>query len=201
MASWVDIANAIGAAIGTETRITDPSDDRTLARAIRAVWDLNRLAAIREGSWNFATRRARLPALSDTPEFGFDYQFKLPASCLRLLEVQSGGRQLGGGEYQLEGGKILCDELGPLDVRYLLDVTEPAEWDAAFVEAFTFKVALAIGTKIAGSAFDKSKAKALYDEAISASKRVDALENPPLENDESDWITARDAPAPYGLSR
>lgn len=188
MASWVDIANMIGAHVGTETRVTSPTDNRTLARAIRAVWNLQRQAAIRDGSWNFSSRRARLAALAAAPAHGFAYQYQAPAGCLRLLEVNDDDAD---DRYQIEGGKILCDVTGPLDIRYAVDVEEPAEWDALFVEAFALRVAWAIGTKIAGSSFDTNKIWRSYQGVLPRAKRVDAGENPPLEQDESEWILAR----------
>jgi hypothetical protein len=129
------------------------------------------------------------------PEHGFDYQFPLPAGCLRVLEVKVDGRQIEA--FRLEGGKILCDASGPLETICLVDVTEPALWDAAFTGAFALRVAWAIGTKIAGSSFDKDKVWRSYQVSLAGAKRVDAAENPTLERDESDWILARHSPATW----
>jgi hypothetical protein len=194
MSSWVEVANMIGAHIGTETRITSPDDDRTLARSIRAVWDLQRRAALRDGAWNFAVARHQLPALTSEPPFGFAYQYRLPAACLRVLEIADNAAYK---NYQCEGGLLLCDVEGPLPVRVLVDVEEPGKWDAGFTEAFALRVAWAIGRKIAGSAFDKDKVWADYRRATEAAKRVDALENPPIEREESDWVMARTMPAEW----
>lgn len=191
MASEIQVYKAAALGVGSETAITSPTDDRPLAKKIRAAWDLNRRAAIREGSWNFAARRERLPALASAPAFGFDYQYQLPSGCLRLIEVQSGGNQLGADEYQLEGGKVLCNVTGPLDVRYLVDVTEAADWDDAFADAFGQRIAWKIGKSIAGSAFSEQDAEVKYRALLSAAKRVDAMENPPIDEAESEWITAR----------
>lgn len=188
MATKIEVYRLAAAAVGSGTAITDPADSTTIARSITGVWDLSRRSAIREGSWNFATRRQRLAALAETPKHGFDFQFQLPAGCLRLIEVGGLPRD----HYQLEGGRVLCDELGPLDVRYLVDVEEPAEWDDSFAQAFALKIALAIGTKIAGSSFPANKVRGEYEAALSASKRVDAMENPPIEQEESSWILARE---------
>jgi hypothetical protein len=195
MATKIQVYRLAAAAVGSGTQITDPADDTTIARSITGVWDLSRRAAIREGSWNFAMRRATPAALVTPPDFGFDFQFQLPAGILRTIEVSAGGRQLGAGEYQLEGGRVLCDESGPIEVRYLVDIEEPASWDDAFAQAFALKIALAIGTKIAGSAFPRDQVTRDYDVALAASKRVDAMENPPIEQEESDWILAREAGA------
>lgn len=194
MADWVAIANMVGAHVGSETRITSPTDNRTLARAIRAVWDLQRRAAIRDGSWNFAMVRKSLPALDGTPAYGYAYQYQLPTGCLRVIEIASDSAY---DNYQLEAGKLLCNVEGPLDIRCLVDIEEPTLWDAVFTEAFALRVAWAIGNKIAGSAFDRDKVWRDYERSVAAAKRVDALENPPIEREESDWVTARERPADW----
>lgn len=186
MASETQVYNLASKRVGGP-RITSPDDDRTVARAIRAVWDVERRAAIRDGSWNFAMKRFRLPALSERPAFGFSRAYELPAKCVRLVEVYGCSRA----DYQLEGGNILADVTGPLDIRCLVDVETPSLWDDAFAEAFALRIALTIGEDIAGSAFDRSGVQTDYQVGIAASKRVDAMENPPIQQEEDDWILAR----------
>lgn len=188
MASYVQIANLAATEIGTDARITDPKEDKVLARAVAGVWDIQRQAAIRDGSWNFATRRKELAALADGVGYPFSHVYQLPDGCLRLLEVLNiGARQ----DYQLEGGRILCNVAGPLYIRYLVDVTEPGDFDQAFAECFAKRIAWTIGRKIAGSAFDEAAAERKYFAALQASRRVDAMENPPIGQEESGWIEAR----------
>ncbi len=188
MANYVQIANLAAVEIGTEARITDPNEDKVLARNVKAVWDLQRRAAIREGSWNFAARRAALPALAEEVGYPFTYVYQLPADCLRLIEVLDASART---DYQLEGGKILCNISGPLYIRYAVDVADQAAFDEAFADAFAKRIAWTIGHKIAGSTFDKGAAERRYWAAIMAAKRVDAMENPPIEQEESSWIEAR----------
>ncbi|OYX62737.1 MAG: hypothetical protein B7Y88_13875 [Sphingomonadales bacterium 32-64-17] len=196
MASEVAIYNMAAAAIGATTRITDPKDNRTIARNIRAVWDIQRQAAIREGSWNFAVQRQQLGATTSAPEHGYEYAFELPAACLRLIEVHD---LIAYRDYQLEGRLVLTNVAGPLNIRFLADVKEPASWDTLFAEAFAYRIAWAIGTRIAGSSFDRDKVWRQYQDALKSAKRVDAQENPSIKREESDWITARHASASWDI--
>lgn len=188
MASYVQIANLAGELIGTDARLTSPDDDRVLARNVKAVWDLQRRATIGDGAWNFATKRAGLPALADAVPYPYSYAYQLPADSLRLLEVLNDTAR---DNYQLEGGKILCDTAAPLYIRYLTDVTEPALWDDGFADAFAKRIAFMIGKRIAGSAYDTTTGWRIYQEALNGSKAQDARENPPIEQEESSWIEAR----------
>lgn len=187
MAGYVEIANRAAIAVGTSARLTDQDDNTVLGRAVANVWELERRAALRDGGWNFAMKRDSLPQLEALPKHGYDAQFQLPSDCLKLVEV-CGSERL---RYQVEGGKILADTDGPLEIRYLRDVSEPAEFDAAFAHAFALRIACAIGRRIAGSAFDKQSTWREYEASITAAQGADALENPSIDQEESDWVLAR----------
>jgi len=190
MSSYVAVANLAATKIGSEARITSPDDDRLVARTIKAVWDIERRAAIRDGAWNFAMRRAELAAesLSGGVPYPWTYSFPLPAESVRLIEVLNLSSRA---DYQLEGNSILCDAAGPLYIRFMVDEPEPALWDELFVEAFACRIAITIGARIAGTNFNQIAAERAYADALSRAKRVDARENPPFEQEESDWIIAR----------
>ncbi len=197
MASYVEIANAAAIAVGTSARLTDPTDDTVLGRAVAAVWDVERQAALRDGAWNFAMRRDSLPRLAASPKHGYTAQYKLPADCLRLIEVYGYEREC----YQLEGRNVLASITGPLDIRYLADVAEPAEFDVAFTKAFSLRIACAIGNRIAGSTFKEELNWDKYRAALAEAKNSDAMENPPIRQYESEWITARFTAGATDLNR
>lgn len=188
MANYVTIANAAASLIGEDDQISSPTDDTHVARTIRAVWDLCREAAIRDHAWNFAMARKGLAAevLDDVP-YPWANSFRLPAECLRLIEVLN----LSDNDYQLEGRSILCNNDGPVYVRYLQDVKEPALWDDQFALAFSRLLAVQIGTRIAGSSYDRKTGWQLYQDALSQAKRVDARENPPVSYEPTGWELAR----------
>lgn len=190
MASSVSIANAAATRIGTASRITSLDDNRTVARALKSVWDLERQAVIRDGSWNFAARREALAAITGNDQiiYPWSYAYELPALALRLIEVLD---QPIGAAFQLEGRTILADQAAPLYVRYSIDVPELAEWDALAADAFALRLAWRVGHKLAGSAFDRDACWAEYRDAIGKAKSVDAIENPRIEQEECEFINAR----------
>lgn len=190
MASETDVANLAAVRIGTQARITSLDDDRAVARTLKAVWAIERRAVLRDGSYNFATTGTDLAALAgavDVP-YPWTYLFQLPADNLRLLEVQSLTARR---DYEIQGGLIACNSAGPLYIRHIRDVPEMALWDAAAVEAFAIRLAWRCGPKIAGSSFDQNSCWQDYRLAIAGAKRVDAIENPPIEAEDGSWIEAR----------
>lgn len=194
MSSYVAIANRAAVLIGTASRLTDPTDDTPLGRAVSAVYEIERKAALRAGAWNFAIKRKALPALVAAPAFGFARAFEVPPDFLKLIEVRGIDRA----RYQIEGRKILSDAAAPLQIRYLADIREPALFDASFTECFAIRIAITIGNQIAGSSFDEGLNWQKYRLALRDAGRNDALENPGIEQEESDWLLARERGADSG---
>lgn len=194
MATEVEVANGAAVRIGTASRITSLNDNRTVARTFKAVWTAQRQAVLRDGSYNFATRTRALnavdPATLDGGAVPAPWQsaYRIPVDCLRLLELLDDGARA---HYELQGDLILCDAAAPLSVRICIDVPELGKWDAAASDAFSLRLAWRCGRKIAGSAFDQQACWAEYRMAIGRAKAVDALENPGIGQEESDWILAR----------
>jgi len=190
VASETQVAKIAATRLGAEVRFLSLGDDLLVTNTLRAVWDIERRAAIRDGSWNFAMKRFQLAAqsLSGGVPYPFAASFPLPGESLRLIEVLSPEV---GTDYQLEGKSVLCNITGPLYVRCLVDVAELALWDDLAAEAFGCRLAMKCGRRIAGSNYSEQQGGQEYMAALNAAKGVDALENPPIEQEECDWILAR----------
>lgn len=187
MASFVTIANLAASKLGEDDQLASADDDTHLGRSVRAVWELVRRTALRDHPWNFAIRRARLSASATLVATPYGYAFPLPADCVRLLDVAGWAREC----YQLEGRAILADSAGPLPVRYVADIAEPALWDDSFVEAFACRLAFQVADRITGDRGRKSDALASYEDALAQAKRVDARENPGVAWEPTGWELAR----------
>ncbi len=188
MTNFVTIANLAASALGEDDQLRSPDDDTHLSRSVRAVWDVERKAAIRDHSWNFAMARAALPRLvtdDDLHPYAFAYQ--LPADHVRLIEVVGFQPR----QYAIEGDRILANATAPLRIRYLRDVPEPARWDAMFVKAFAMRVAWQIADRITGDISRAHLAERRYMAMLREAKRVDARENPPVPHEATGWELAR----------
>jgi hypothetical protein len=191
MSSEAEVANIAAIKMGASATIVSLDDDRKVARTLKAVWATQRRATLRDGAWNFAAGRGTLAKIADVPAteiYPYSAAFALPASALRLVEILNSDAR---DSYQLEKGRVLCNSAGPLYARWIDDVTEPASWDETFAEAFACRLAWRCGREVQGADFDVSAAWAEYRAALSGGKRVDARENPPIEQEECDWILAR----------
>ncbi|PNU05808.1 hypothetical protein [Novosphingobium guangzhouense] len=191
MADQTSVANLALMFIGTETRLMSLDDEKDAARSLKSVWDIQRQAVIRGNAWNWATRRHALPAQDVEVMPPFTFSYKLPARVLRLIEVFDPSGRYTASDYQLEGRSVLTARSGPLYVRCLMDIPEVAEWDPLAAVHFAGALALTCGRRVAGSAFDRAATEERYREATRAAQSTDAMENPPIDQVESEWVTAR----------
>lgn len=187
MASIVEICNRALQKLGAE-RITSLTQDSENARAINVCFEAVRDAELRSHPWNFAIKRAQLAADSTNPAFGFDHQFTLPADCLRLLPPD---QYTNYDTWQIEGRKILANEDGPLEIRYIYRVTDPQQYDALFVEVLANRLAIELCEQLTQS---NSKAQIVRDDyvrAVREAKRLNAFENRSAMPMTDTWITGR----------
>ncbi len=194
MSDRVTISNVTLGAIGCSVRITDPNDSTKEAAELRAAWDESRRATLRSGpKWNFAMRRAAIPALgSDTAPadeiYPFARAFALPGGSLRLVDLLDASEN---DKYRVERGWILTDLAAPLRISHIVDVEDCTLWDASFIDAFTQYLGFKVALNLTGDRSIKLDCWSAWQSLTSGAAGVDAVENPPEEHPESSWITSR----------
>lgn len=189
MASDVDIANRALQKLGAE-RITSLTQDSENARAVNLCFTAVRDAELRSHPWNFAIKRLQIAADATAPSFGYDNAYTLPSDCLRLLPPDN-ATNYNTLDWQIEGKKILTNESGSLDIRYIKRETDPNQYDSLFVEALSCKLAIELCEQLTQS---NSKAQIVRDDYIRAirdARKLNAFENLPAEQQTDTWITCR----------
>lgn len=193
MASQVDVSNLALSKLGEDFKLTDPGDPEKPARAIAACWDMVRRRVLRAHTWNFAVRRFAQPQLANVdPDSIFPYTaaYAEPPESLRFIEMIDDRIELS--DWQYEGKKFLLRRsVGRLRIRCVVDVPDTTQWDDLAIEAFASALAFQISDEITGDETRKSNARADGRAAMEEAKTMDAVENPPIEPEEDDWILAR----------
>jgi hypothetical protein len=198
MASVIQVANRALTKLGS-ARITSLSDDNKAARSISNCFEDLRDDELRAHRWQFAMKRTSLAALSDTPPFGYNYQYAVPADFLRIDMVDDrfpaavmdnyiDAEYL---EWTLEGNVILTDIGAPLKLRYIAQITDPTEWDTNFREALASRIAMEIAEDLTQSDTKKQAAAKDYDRAIRQAIRINAIERPAVAPPDNTWIISR----------
>lgn len=199
--SNVAIFNRALSKIG-DKRITSFDDGSKAARAGTACFEIVRDAELRRHTWHFSKTRVELAALADVPSFGYAHQYQLPADCLKILSVgdyapgvDTSGTQrslLDSADYATEGRVILTDLGAPLKLRYVRRVTDPAQFDATFVEALASRLALEVARELTDSSTVKEEVREDYRQALLEAISANAVEKPPEPLPDDSWLLARE---------
>lgn len=199
MSSQVAIAKRALIKLGAGT-ITSLTDDGPKAVALNESFAPVRDAELRRRRWKFSIARASLPALSATPAFGYSYAYQVPDGFLRLLQV--GDYDLGAplndefaaaptALYSLEGRQILTNLTAPLKVRYIQQVADVSQWDAAFQEAIASRLAYECCYRITQSTEREDRCLRDYKMALQEAVRANALESAAERASDDTWLRVR----------
>jgi len=189
MATKVEIANRCLQHLGAK-RIVSLDEDSRNGRSVSAAFEPIKLAELRKHPWSFAARRVQLAEDSTPPAFGKTTSYTLPADFVRLLNPDP-DFNFNDLDWQIEGRKLLTNDTGPLNFRYIYDVTDPNEMDPLFRETFSAALALALAEEITQSNSKIANIEALYTKSITEAKKANAFERVALQAPTDPWITIR----------
>ena len=187
MASEVQICNRALQRLGAG-RIASMDAESKEAREVSVAYEPLRDFMLRSHPWSFAISRVALAADSTAP-VGDDapaYQYSWPADAVRILLPKSANL-----DWIIEGRKILTDDVAPLYVRYITQVTDPNTMDPMFREALACWIAHELCESLTQS--NSKKAGLLEDlkVMIAEARRTNAIEKPPVESADGSWDTDR----------
>lgn len=170
--SRVTICNAALAMIGGNP-ISDLNDPTTEAQWCRNLYDQARRSLLRMHPWSCCVRRASLPRLSAAPEFGWAYQYPLPADFVRLV-------WLSGDDHSIEGGRVLSNRT-PLELVYVYDNDAESTWDDLLIEAMGLKMAALLARPVSGSSADAQLREQQLQALLKRARAINAQERPTQE--------------------
>lgn len=167
--SAVSICNVALLQLGAKP-IHSLDDDGAYAALCKTFYDQLARAYLDKHPWNFAIRRIELPPDVDKPLYGYDYQFTLPADCLRILTVD------GAQKYAAEGRKIVTNK-STCFVKYLSNVTDVSQWSEGFIEVLIAALTLRLAYPITKSADQVNLASQNLQIALMNAQAIDASED------------------------
>lgn len=190
MPSVTDICNGALQKLGAKkiTDIDDPKDKNALA--CKNCYSRLRDKRLQSHPWAFAIERAQLSANVTAPLFGVENQFPLPADFLRLLppDERENWNDL---DRRIEGRKIVTDEGGPLNIRYVKRVLDPNDMDPLFMDVLMCDMALEMSEEFTQSNQKKQVFKDDRKTALDEAKRTGAIQKPPAKPSTDTWESCR----------
>ncbi|MDQ7965512.1 hypothetical protein RDI61_15870 [Pseudomonas plecoglossicida] len=176
MATGVTICSNALLMLGAQT-INDFQDQLNLDRAklCANLYPFQRDSILRAHPWNCCIKRIVLAPLAQPPAFRYSAAFQLPADCLRVLEVGTGGQQI---DYLVESRTILADAMA-LELRYVFQNEVEATWDSHLVDLVTAAMAAVLAYPITQSTSERDSREAKLEKLLRQAKAVDGQEDPP----------------------
>ena len=192
MASVVQICNSALNQLGASS-ITALTEDSKNARICNERYETIRDAVYRSHPWNCLVKRVQLAQDSDTPAWGFTYQYTLPSDCLRVLQIKDYNS-----DYKIEGRKLLIDE-SDVYLIYLTIETDVNQLDILLRETISAGLAQDIAYAITSNLQVTKLMAEKYQAKLSEARHTDASEgyntNPAVAPTDQiiteDFITSR----------
>ncbi|WP_175982554.1 hypothetical protein [Caballeronia zhejiangensis] len=157
MASAVDICNLALGHLGDDATVSsiNPPEGSAQAEHCQRFYPIARDMTLEAHEWGFATKRANLALLTDTPPPGFTYVYQLPSDCRNVIDLvnpytivdvpHNGLHWHGYGygnepiPYELEtlanGTQAIYTNLAEAQIRYTFGVTDTTKFSAQFTDA------------------------------------------------------------------
>jgi|TARA_B100000242_G_scaffold188506_1_gene135629 hypothetical protein len=197
MASVVDLCNRALDLLGA-ANITSLTENSKEARLCNGNFDDVRDAVLRSHPWNIAITRRELAKDSDTPAFGFSFQYSLPTDpfCLRVLSFWNSNVNNDVAAYdsnvmfKIEGRKVLSNE-GTCNIIYIGRVTDTEQYDSLLNKAISARLAAEIAYNITGSNSVSQGMIAIYEDRLKEAKGVDSMEGFPEQPQADDFTNIR----------
>ncbi|MCE1001834.1 hypothetical protein [Pseudomonas sp. NMI1173_11] len=176
MATGVSICSNALLMLGAQT-INDFQDQLNLDRAklCANLYPSQRDSILRAHPWNCCIKRQVLAPLAATPAFGYSTAFELPADCLRVLEVGTGGLQI---DYLVEGRTIQADTM-VLELRYVFRNENESTWDSHLIDLMTAAMAAVLAYPVTQSTSERDSREAKLTQLFRQAKAADGQEDPP----------------------
>lgn len=195
MASRVQISNRALQKCGISKRLTTFEDDTQTGRAIRDCYEMLVAAELQRNLWTFSTTRVQLAKDTETPAFGYSFQYQLPSDFLRVAPNDPKRRVLLN-DHQIEGRKLLSDDGDAIDLRYVRSGVDEETWHPLFAEGVASRVAHEIIMELKANNTKKDALATEYVKFMADARKANAIEHGPIEPHIDDWEAVRSFGAP-----
>ena len=184
MSSELQIVNrALG--LSKETVLSSMDEARQAGDVARQEFGPTRDALLRQFIWQFALRRAALPALTGVTAPGFPVVVNLPSDFLALRALSYNPALLRENvqgtidvTYRIEGNRILCDA-GPLYIVYTARIEDAEQFDPMFEEVLVWRLTQKFRLALTDDLTKSDAARQEADKEIKKARAAGALEQAP----------------------
>jgi hypothetical protein len=141
----LEVANRALSRLGA-VRITALTDTTAPAKAVSACFPGVPDWVLRSWRWKFAINRVALTNPEAAEGTEWTWRYTLPPDCFEVVPEDT---LLDDVEWVIEAGGLLCDMEAPVWLRYVRQVPDLGQWDPAFAEALSWKLAMEMQPELA----------------------------------------------------
>jgi hypothetical protein len=186
MASAVSICSNALTQLG-DAPINSFADSSPRARTCSNLWPQVRDAMLRAYPWPCARKQVILSPEVAEPAFDWGYSFLLPGDWKKTLQVGTRDERL---RFEQVGRKLLADT-DTLQLLYVADLDDPAQWDDCMVDAASAEMAARLAYPITQSASLADLKRKEADRALRIAKSIAGQDNEPEDWADSPFIDVR----------
>lgn len=209
----IDVYNMALGHIGEESQIASTLDGGAAVEALNTYYPLARQMTLASHLWNFAIKRYELAQDINPPSYGYNYQYTLPADCLRVVATQDqeqgwhyigdlgprfgydtdfvGGFSKRGYEpYVIEDGKLLTDR-SVARIQYVFDQDNITRWTPHAIDCLSLMLAHKAAFRITGNRSLAGDLLQIFTGTLPDARRLDGQEGITQATARSSWSAAR----------
>ncbi len=197
MVSTFDVINVALRRVGA-SRIIDFTDDDASAKVAEDLFSEVLDDLLRQHAWNFATRRAKLAQLTETPTFEFDHAYTMPPNWIRTVSVHpnsAGAATMLYREEQLNNKRVIVTSADEVYLRYIARIEDPNLWPPDFRNALSMVLARDFSIPLGNSNTMHINFDKLSRSAIARARSSDAMGSSPEQRPRGSWVTRRGGPS------
>lgn len=196
MVSTNDVINVALRRVGA-TRIV-AGDDSASANISNDLFSEALDDLLRQHAWNFATKRAKLAQLSETPTFEFDHAYTMPANWIRTVSIHP--NSVGAGtmlyrEEHLDNKRVIVTSADEVYLRYIARIVDPNLWPPDFRNALSMTLARDFAISLGNSNTMHVNFDKLSRSAIARARSSDAMGSSPERQPRGSWVNRRGGPS------
>jgi|TARA_Y100000296_G_C5157394_1_gene249900 hypothetical protein len=184
MAGAVDICNIALTNLG-EQKIVSLDENNERARLSKLRFDDVRDTVLRLHPWNCVTARTILNRDTDTPAWGYTYQYSLPSDCIRVLSIHDATIA-----YRIEGSKLHTDS-GTIKLKYIQRPSDLTVLDANVVNLIGIRLAWELAEPLTAKTALKTEMWQKFTLELATTRSMDATEGTPEYFHGSTWLDGR----------
>lgn len=198
MASVVFICNLALSNIGKEN-INALTDAGAEARACSQFYEHTRDVLLQSYPWRFAGVTASMAEITNTKPGQWGYAYRRPTDCLKVRWIRPEYSEDDMGltrqeelaiPFEVEGTTIFCN-LSPAFLRYTSKVVDPARFDALFVDALAWHLAVRLAMPLTRDPKVRADAWNVANQMTGQAQMADANEERETSDAESVFVMGR----------